>query len=563
MKLRKRYVERYVEHAKYEASVEKQMELISAPDNSVEDSCFQLSKNCEELIGEVGETYNSNPRQMSGYLLIVFELWTRLDTKAIEGCPLLIKIKPICQKCSYWGAKFNITIAIHEDYLPRDTYQRDAMLFELGMPQFLRVYRDTTWNICSTLAYPNKPDDLESPQKLVEDYGNVARMDYINWIPGCITLGSDVKTFIDTHYKWQNVKLELSRIVLPNGLNLAYCDKHGQRWLAQFDGPLTLEHLYGISVPHSLSIAVFPKESHPDTSSSGPSSHEVMANQLSCPRSVLAQEYMTLQQLLASRNSRWPLILRELKSSNLDFKKEETVLMIGHLAKQAGPASQQHGVLGYFHFELGSVELRYHEAPYMDLLLTLCIQLFELAAGDNRISAKQLMLRIRSITLEWIRTIRAELQDCRESEAAASKAKYELWAALIAEELLHRSSSNFEDVPELEEAETAAQLARKDPRGFLLEWLTFRRKGQEIQHTAIRILYLQRHIEQDHSSPVIVTACNDDVALSGEATHDPEPSDHSEDHATEESDDDSDWGLMNDREDEDHGKGMDIPSLDG
>ncbi|KAH6654363.1 hypothetical protein BKA67DRAFT_691391 [Truncatella angustata] len=371
------------------------------------------------------------------------------------------------------------------------------MLFELGMPQFLRVYRDTTWNICSTLAYPNKPDDLESPQKLVEDYGNVARMDYINWIPGCITLGSDVKAFIDTHYKWQNVKLELSRIVLPNGLNLAYCDKHGQRWLAQFDGPLTLEHLYGISVPHSLSIAVFPKESHPDTSSSGPSSHEVMANQLSCPRSVLAQEYMTLQQLLASRNLRWPLILRELKSTNLDFKKEETVLMIGHLAKQAGPASQQHGVLGYFHF------------------------VFQDSSFCNQLAVSVLVLKI------------------------------------------YPTPGNFEDVPELEEAETAAQLARKDPRGFLLEWLTFRRKGQEIQHTAIRILYLQRHIEQDHSSPVIVTACNDDVALSGEATHDPEPSDHSEDHATEESDDDSDWGLMNDREDEDHGKGMDIPSLDG
>lgn len=358
------------------------------------------------------------------------------------------KIKPVCQKCSCWGARYNLTIAIHEDYLPANPLQRDAMVFEIGMPEFLRAYRDATWNIYSALAHPGRPHDAEPPKKLIEDYGNVTRMDYVDWSPSRITLGSDTKAFIDTHYKWQSVKVDLSKIVLPNPLNLAYWDKKQQHWIAHLDRPLTLQHLCGVHVPRCLRDTLFPSKFHPDTKHRGPSSYEILANQASCPQHVLAQEFASLQQLLSSSSLRWPQILREMEAPNLDFKNEETVLMIGQLVSQAGSTSQNQSIFGDLHFtlqersfchkilvaideKLDSIELRYHEAPCVALLLTLSSQLLELAPVETHGLAMSIVQKIRSMTLKWTQTIRTELQDCKESVTAASKAKYGLWAALI------------------------------------------------------------------------------------------------------------------------------------
>ncbi|KAK9425871.1 hypothetical protein SUNI508_12849 [Seiridium unicorne] len=562
MKQSVRFMKEYVELSEFEASVKKPVELFPAA-GSVTDNCAKIADSCGRLIDRIGSAYISNPAQMSKYLLIVFELWIRMDEEAIKGCSILTafhpifapelldvlqfssreelqrirrvqeylqrrvnqcrgtqrsilssvepdcfawrffqhsqdlhrlmvrleedsesarnrkevewesmcleyddltqkilertcecifdnhgrKIKPVCRKCSCWGARYNLKITIHEDYLPEDRAQRYAMLFELAMPKFLRDYRDATWNICSTLTLPNKSQSKKDPEKLMEKYGDIMRKEYVNWVSGRITLASDTKAFHDTHYQWQNVKVDLSSVILPNPLNLAYWDKVEKQWVSQFDSPLTLQHLCGVHVPECLNT-ILPRNLHPDVNLVGPSSYEVMANQAFCPRHVLPQEYMSLQQLISSNTVRWPLILRELESSNLDFKNEETVFMISQLATQAGAANQCESSLGDLHFvfqdpcfcsqlatvikgRLDSIELRYYEAPYMDLLLTLCINLADLPLNDDQNLATPIMKRIRVITLQWIQTIRTELQDCSDCKAAESKAQYGLWAALI------------------------------------------------------------------------------------------------------------------------------------
>lgn len=163
---------------------------------------------------------------------------------------------------------------------------------------------------------------------------------------------------------------------------------------------------------------------------------------------MLAQEFSSLQQLLSSLSLRWPLVLRELDSPNLDFKNEETILMIGQLASQAGSANHCQSTLGDLHFtlldssfchqillsiekRLDNIELRYHEAPCLALLLTLTTQLLELAPVDNQGSAMRINQKIRDTTLRWTQDIRTELQDCKDSVTAESKARYRLWAALI------------------------------------------------------------------------------------------------------------------------------------
>lgn len=42
----------------------------------------------------------------------------------------------------------------HEHPLPSDPVQAKAVIFELMRPEAFTVYRDTTWRIISTLAFP-------------------------------------------------------------------------------------------------------------------------------------------------------------------------------------------------------------------------------------------------------------------------------------------------------------------------------------------------------------------------------------------------------------------------
>ncbi|KAI1854474.1 hypothetical protein JX266_000592 [Neoarthrinium moseri] len=561
-----RFAKNYVDLAHYESTPDAlvQNEMKWAADDSFDDKCSALARQSIALIQRVRNAYESNPEQMSNFLLKVFDLWVKLDEEATRRCPLLLdlhpiftpeliealqpssrsdlarlrriqeylwdrvqrcktlqgtilssiqadgfasryfthnasleelrvrleqdsqdlrtrkkaewrelceeydklterilgrtcecefdingkKIRPVCRKCSYWGARCNLQIAIHEDYLPIDETQRNAMLLELAMPRYLREYRDATWNICMTLAYPSRPMSTQAPEKLIEEFGNVVKKDYVNWIPGRITLASDKKAFIDTHYKWQNVKVDLERVILPNPLNLAYWDKEERQWVHQLDKPLTLQHLCRIQIPSSLASSVLPQVLHPNTTSLGPTSYEIQANQTSCPPQMLMSEFVGLQQLLATRNLRWLVILREMRSPNLDLRNEETATMISQLVKEAGPMKLGEPLLGSMHSVLANdsfccqlldfidgkleeMRSRHHEGPIMDLMLSLSMQLYELGPrGLVDASAKRIK-SIRTITLQWTKSIRSEMQNCKEDRAAEHKARYGLWAALI------------------------------------------------------------------------------------------------------------------------------------
>ncbi|RFU72329.1 hypothetical protein TARUN_9940 [Trichoderma arundinaceum] len=61
----------------------------------VEHRCKKLANDIENVFGQTGKIYDGDPAQQSTKILILFELWMRMDECAVACCPLLGKHRPV------------------------------------------------------------------------------------------------------------------------------------------------------------------------------------------------------------------------------------------------------------------------------------------------------------------------------------------------------------------------------------------------------------------------------------------------------------------------------------
>src|SRR6266487_4606446 len=71
----------------------------------------------------------------------------------------------------------------------------------------------------------------------------------------------------------------------------------------------------------------------------GPSSYQIIASQDKCPPGLNVHEFQAYQTLCSGTVRRWPQILVELGSSNVNFSTEATTWLLSHLALEMGPPS--------------------------------------------------------------------------------------------------------------------------------------------------------------------------------------------------------------------------------
>ncbi|KAK8093106.1 uncharacterized protein PG998_014507 [Apiospora kogelbergensis] len=353
-----------------------------------------------------------------------------------------------CRRCGIYGKRSRLSISIHEDYLPSEEHHKAVALFELEMPFHFAVYRDVTWNIVATLAHPGREADPTPPTTLLDQYEQL-NCHLNKSIPrGNITLASIPKSFLGTHYKKQKTRIPVKNVTLPNALKFEYYDKTRKLWTKSLRNELTIQHLCGIYVPQALRSTVIPPTEHPLPYMSGPTSYEIVANQTLCPQDVPEKEFTTMQQLLASSGLRWLTMVRELNSPNLNFSTDETVRFFSALAMQAGPADGAADGLGVVHSafrdptfrqllldqidnRLRSISPNWREAPCMEMLLTLSLQLYELDRSETRLKALKLINTIRKTTLEWMTSLRQETRLSEDPHTVRVTAERSLYAALL------------------------------------------------------------------------------------------------------------------------------------
>jgi hypothetical protein len=351
-----------------------------------------------------------------------------------------------CNKCYHWRCRKKMHITVHEDFLPVETTQKAAVVFELGIPRYLQAYRNVTWRIFSKLGHPSTPTKSLSAQMLLKDYSQLHP--YMQSAAHGISLASAKKSFLQAHYKGYKMKVDLNSVILPLGLSFSYYDQESPVWLRDFKKPVTFHHLCGVHIPRGLLNSVIESPIHPPPRTEGPTSYETVASQTKCPSDMSIHEFMALQRLLAGKNRRWMTILVELGSSNVNFSAEDTMYLFSHLAVQAGPAQYTTDVLRDVHVvfrdnlfcqrledqiekRLRTIKSNWRETHCMELLLTLTLRLHALTTGVVRQSANRLLRIARDATLHWISHLRGEVRHAADAAAAMRAAQYGFWAALL------------------------------------------------------------------------------------------------------------------------------------
>jgi hypothetical protein len=483
------FTDMYFNLAKLEDKIETHQIPQLTTVSNLQSRCITLAEEISDLFMAVGTAYDSNPEQISIFILSLFTIWVRLDKYMTEICPLLLEYHPVftpelldalhlptasemqrlhdvqvyiqdrgkwckhqktifsepgqqsfavkyvaqsvgmkqllqrienaseisrqrkkaeldswwqdydhhslgisagtcvctfnrdgsrnvrgCTKCWHWRKRNRMEIYAHEDFLPKDAVKAAAVVFELGIPNFMAAYRNATWKIFG-LGYPAKPTS-GSPIKLLKDYRPLT--EYGQEGLNGVTIASTTKSFCGTHYKVAKRKMKASEanVLYPNGLTFFYFDMVSDRWVKDFDKPLTFQHLCGVHVPPMLRESVMPGSMHPPAEIDGPTSYEIATSGTKCPPNTSIHEFTAYQRLLSGKARRWLTMLVELGASNLNFSNESTMHAFNHLITQAGPARDEPSLFRDVHI------------------------VFKETSFCNRL-AEQIGHRLRNITSNW------------------------------------------------------------------------------------------------------------------------------------------------------------------
>ncbi|KAI0025868.1 hypothetical protein F4780DRAFT_774718 [Xylariomycetidae sp. FL0641] len=350
-----------------------------------------------------------------------------------------------CEKCFHWRTRSRMGIVVHEDYLPTAEPARSTIVFELSIPTYLAAYRHATWRIATLLAYPSRP--VGSPSAEVQLSTCSPFRPFMSAPFHKVSLASSVKCFGQTHYKFNSGKIPLENVLVPFGADFQLYDPVQKLWAEDLTEPLTLQHSCGVYVPRGLKSSVFQVPYHPPTIVDGPSSYQIQANQSVCPTDQSPHEFSALQKLLSGKLRRWPNILVELDSANLNLSNEEVMLVLSQLAIQAGPGHCGEPLRAAHLFlrdstfasrlvdlvsrRLRSIRSNWREHVLMELLIVLSLRLLSLTTGTSRDRAKCLLKDARDITQGWIELIRAEIGNIQSGDTIRRVTEYGFYAALL------------------------------------------------------------------------------------------------------------------------------------
>jgi Protein of unknown function (DUF3638) len=349
-----------------------------------------------------------------------------------------------CTKCYLQRQVKRMRIQIHEHPLPSNPVQAKVVVFELGCPEAFKAYRNATWMVLGTLARA-KPMECSEPREVLSNYSELKGFMEFNSVG--VSLASTTKSFLSTHYHGVRFPASLDHVCLPNGLRWAYFDTATQSWPGRHAQKPTFAHHCQMTIPASSPFSFLQFSNNFAIDSNGPSSYEVIASQTRCPSGLNVQEFTTYQTLFSGKNRRWPQMLVELGSSNLNFSSEATSSLMTQLALQVGPVYKSdplrtiHRIFLDEHFckklieqvdqRLEGISSNWREINCTQMLLTLTLKLCSIAPECLVREALELLRKIRAATFKWIGRLRTEIHRSTDATTSRRCSRYAFWAALL------------------------------------------------------------------------------------------------------------------------------------
>jgi hypothetical protein len=259
-------------------------------------------------------------------------------------------------------------------------------------------------------------------------------------------LASTTKSFLITHYATVRFPVPIEDVFLTNGLKFGYYDVRLKVWPSRIPQKPSFVQRCQSTIPMDSPFSSLSLSAEFAIDANGPSSYEIIASQTKCPPGLNIHEFLAYQTLCSGKTRRWPQILIELGSSNLNFSTEATTVLISQLVWQTGPAYEDdplgklHRILRDNHFckqlvdqlrlRLDAVASNWRETNCMETLITLLLRLVSLDTSTLE-EAIELLEKARSITFKWINLLRGEIQSATDAETSKRCSKYTFWAALL------------------------------------------------------------------------------------------------------------------------------------
>jgi hypothetical protein len=385
------------------------------------------SKNYEKLIQE-----------KAGLSCVGFK--TNKDGKSVHT-------KPCRWHQLKWRAK-NIKIDAFEYPLPKSEPEIKAAVFELACPAAFAAYRDATYLILSTFAYPsgkaptNNAKETSMKPMLLREYHGLQR--YHKGPQTEVTLVAANKSHLDSHYKTWEFPVPFKKVCKNFGLGTPGYYDSGSECLVTTDTKPSFSSMLPLKLPRSSPFQSVYRHNKP-----WPSSNQILSTQTKCPSDLNVHEFMAWQGLLVGSYSRWPTLLRELASTNLNFSSDATWALISRLVLQVGPASTDddlrdvHSVfrdptfckklLEQIALRLASIQLNWREPVQMEILISLlCKSMFLSTDTDIRARTVALLDSAREATYGWCANLRK-----LSNQQAQGLSIYTIWASVLCKRSFH------------------------------------------------------------------------------------------------------------------------------
>ena len=334
-----------------------------------------------------------------------------------------------CTRCGYKQKAGKISITVHEWPLPSNELKAKTVVFELRVPPLFASWRDTTLHFITDVlrarhsrgSHPRASYSLSSDKHLqlyIEPSSKSTR---------CHLLSED-KPHIGTHRKLKNAAMASENdVCLNNGLNYRFYDSSASTFIGAFDYSNDAAKAYNYDFPscsQSLQQYIF----RPKSAKDGPPPNKVIADQSDCPDHMSLEEYKELCNLPLGHRIQWYNLLLQLRAPAIDFRKDETALVVFQCIYQTGPREDSECLLRASHaaiedenlaqqlidsvnVALGRVKENWESAQSLCIFSATIRRLLSLSSNTMVQTCCLESLRIiRNTTFGWLIHLRVRLQ---------------------------------------------------------------------------------------------------------------------------------------------------------
>ncbi|KAG5659115.1 hypothetical protein KAF25_000317 [Fusarium avenaceum] len=360
------------------------------------------------------------------------------------------KLSHGCRRCrQYWRRK-KLKISVHEDFLPStDDKQRNAhraaILLELLIPKYLTAYRAATWRLY-LLGAAVHSGTKGDPNLLLDDITNLKK--FSEKEKRALTLASHKKSFGQTHYRKFKLPKTPDQVTFPFGAEMSYYDTVSGLWADELPKFPWFQHLIGLWLPQGITDPYETPRGVLDMNLHHPSSYEIAASESMCPPSVSGNDFCAFQRAVSARGRRWLEILKEMAASNFNFSSQTANSFFHRLATQAGPTALDEGTLREAHWVfnderfcsrlkerleswIDTMDQNWRQVDRMGTAVVFTLRLYHLCPQSFTTQAHELLLRVRSVTSNWILQLQHEVRSTPDGDIVGKAATFAFWAALL------------------------------------------------------------------------------------------------------------------------------------